>query len=47
MGQMQAAFTDNWIKTGRSSLRRRDFPQLEPMDDMIAQVFKSSKARRE
>lgn len=44
VGQMQAAFTDNWIKT-RAQVLYGDayFPQLEPAEDMIAQVFKSSK----
>jgi cardiolipin synthase len=44
VGQMQATFTDNWIKTRAEVLYGDDyFPQLNPVEDTIAQVFRSSK----
>jgi len=43
VAQMQAAFMDNWIKT-RGEVLHGDayFPQLEPVGEQSAQVFKSS-----
>lgn len=43
VAQMQAAFTDNWIKARAEVLFGREyFPQLEPAGNSLAQVFKSS-----
>ncbi|MHB1307635.1 MAG: phospholipase D-like domain-containing protein [Limisphaerales bacterium] len=43
VAQMQAAFTDNWIKARARVLFSNDyFPKLEPAGDSLAQVFKSS-----
>ncbi len=44
VGQMQAAFTDNWIKTrAKVLLGAGYFPELKPVGDSLAQVFKSSR----
>jgi cardiolipin synthase A/B len=44
VGQMQATFTDNWIKTRAQVLYGDEyFPKLDPIDNTLAQVFKSSK----
>jgi cardiolipin synthase len=44
VAQMQAAFTDNWIKTRAAVLFGPEyFPALEPAGDSLAQVFKSSR----
>ncbi len=44
VAQMQAAFSDNWIKTRAQLLLGLDyFPELKPMGDSLAQVFKSSR----
>ena len=44
MAQMQAAFTDNWIKTRSTVLSGPEyFPELKPVGDSLAQVFKSSR----
>ena len=44
VAQMQAAFTDNWIKTRAKVLFGPEyFPELEPVGDSLAQVFKSSR----
>jgi cardiolipin synthase len=41
---MQAAFNDNWIKTRAQVLYGPDyFPELKPVSNSLAQVFKSSK----
>ncbi|HUF11417.1 MAG TPA: phospholipase D-like domain-containing protein [Rhodothermales bacterium] len=43
VAQMQAAFTDNWIKARAQVLFDGNyFPELEPAGDSLAQVFKSS-----
>jgi len=43
VGQMQAAFMDNWIKTTGRVLDTEDyFPELRPVGDDLAQVFFSS-----
>ncbi len=45
VGQLQAAFMDNWTKTHASVLHGDDyFPRLEPAGDSPAQVFESSPA---
>lgn len=44
VAQMQAAFTDNWIKTRAQVLFGSNyFPQLKPVGGSLAQVFKSSR----
>jgi cardiolipin synthase len=44
VGQMQAAFTDNWIKArARVHFGSNYFPELKPVGDTPAQVFKSSR----
>ena len=44
VAQMQAAFTDNWIKTRAKVLFGSEyFPELKPAGDSPAQVFKSSR----
>jgi len=44
VAQMQAAFTDNWVKTrARLLMGPEYFPELHPMGDSLAQVFKSSR----
>lgn len=44
VGQMQAAFTDNWIKTRAEVLFGPEyFPELKPAGESLAQVFKSSR----
>ena len=44
VAQMQAAFTDNWVKTRAKVLLGPDyFPELKPEGDSLAQVFKSSR----
>ncbi len=44
VAQMQAAFTDNWIKTRSQVLLGSNyFPELKPMGDSLAQAFKSSR----
>jgi len=44
VAQMQAAFNDNWIKTRAKVLYGEDyFPDLKPVGDSPAQVFKSSR----
>jgi cardiolipin synthase len=45
VAQMQAAFTDNWIKTRAKVLFGNEyFPEIQPTDKgSLAQVFKSSK----
>lgn len=43
VAQMQAAFNDNWIKTRAKVLAGPAyFPELKPVGDSLAQVFKSS-----
>ena len=43
VAQMQAAFSDNWVKTRAKLLIGPDyFPELMPVGDSLAQVFKSS-----
>lgn len=43
VAQMQAAFTDNWIKTRAEVFTGSNyFPELKPMGSSLAQVFKSS-----
>jgi cardiolipin synthase A/B len=43
VGQMQAAFMDNWIKTQGEVLHEEDyFPETERSGDALAQVFTSS-----
>jgi cardiolipin synthase len=43
VGQMQAAFMDNWMKTTSNVLDGRDyFPELPPVGSDFAQVIKSS-----
>jgi cardiolipin synthase len=43
VAQMQSAFTDNWIKTRSQVLLGSNyFPELKPMGNSLAQVFKSS-----
>ena len=43
VGQMQAAFMDNWVKTTGRVLDAEDyFPELPPAGDNLAQVFFSS-----
>ena len=45
VAQMQAAFTDNWIKTrGKVFVGSEYFPELKPVGDSLAQVFKSSRS---
>ncbi len=42
---MQAAFNDNWIKTRAKVLAGPSyFPELKPVGDSLAQVFKSSRS---
>jgi cardiolipin synthase len=44
VAQMQAAFTDNWIKTRSKVLFGPEyFPELPPVGESLAQVFKSSR----
>ena len=44
VAQMQAAFTDNWIKTrGEVLCGSTYFPELRPVGGSLAQVFKSSR----
>ena len=44
VAQMQAAFTDNWIKTRAKVLFGSEyFPDLKPVGESPAQVFKSSR----
>ena len=44
VAQMQAAFTDNWIKTRAKILFGSEyFPVLQPVGESLAQVFKSSR----
>ncbi len=44
VAQMQAAFTDNWIKTRAKVLFGSEyFPELKPVGESPAQVFKSSR----
>ena len=44
VAQMQAAFTDNWIKTRKEVLLGSNyFPELKPVGGSLAQVFKSSR----
>jgi cardiolipin synthase len=44
VAQMQAAFTDNWIKTRAKVLFGNEyFPALEPAGDAICQMFRSSR----
>jgi cardiolipin synthase len=43
VAHLQAAFTDNWLKTVPSVLNSEDyFPELAEVSDVSAQVFKSS-----
>ncbi len=43
VAHMQAAFTDNWLKSHANVLNHADFfPELEPVGETRAQVFKSS-----
>ncbi|MFA7388640.1 MAG: cardiolipin synthase [Thiohalobacteraceae bacterium] len=43
VAQMQAAFLDNWIKTDGAVLHGPDyFPELKPMGESWAQVFRSA-----
>lgn len=43
VAQMQAAFADNWIKTRSQVLLSSNyFPELQPVGNSLAQVFKSS-----
>ena len=45
VAQMQSAFTDNWIKTRAKVLFGPEyFPELKPVGDSLAQVFKSSRS---
>jgi cardiolipin synthase len=45
VAQMQAAFTDNWIKTqGKVFVGREYFPELKAVGSSLAQVFKSSRS---
>jgi len=45
VAQMQAVFTDNWIKTRAKVLFGPEyFPELKPAGDSLAQVFKSSRS---
>ena len=44
VAQMQVAFCDNWIKTRAKVLFGSEyFPDLKPVDNSLAQVFKSSR----
>ena len=44
VAQMQAAFTDNWIKTRAKVIFGSEyFPELKPIGESPAQVFKSSR----
>jgi cardiolipin synthase len=44
VAQMQSAFTDNWIKTRAKVLFGPEyFPELKPVGETLAQVFKSSR----
>ena len=44
VAQMQAVFTDNWIKTRAKVLFGSEyFPELKPVGESLAQVFKSSR----
>src|SRR4030095_941325 len=44
VAQMQAAFTDNWIKTRAKVLFGSNyFPELKPVRSSVAEVFKSSR----
>jgi cardiolipin synthase len=43
VAHLQAAFTDNWLKTRANVLNHEDYyPELPAVGDMCAQVFKSS-----
>jgi cardiolipin synthase len=43
VAHLQAAFTDNWLKTRANVLNHEHYyPELEPAGQMYAQVFKSS-----
>lgn len=43
VAHLQAAFTDNWIKTSANVMNHIEyFPELKPVGDTSAQVFKSS-----
>jgi cardiolipin synthase len=43
VAHLQAAFTDNWLKTRANVLNHEDYyPDLPPVGEMCAQVFKSS-----
>jgi cardiolipin synthase A/B len=43
VAHLQAAFTDNWLKTRANVLNHEDYyPDLKPIGEMYAQVFKSS-----
>ncbi len=43
VAQMQAAFMDNWMKTSGEVLHGSEyFPELKPVADQFAQVFRSS-----
>jgi cardiolipin synthase len=45
VAQMQAAFSDNWLKIkGKVLLGREYFPELKPAGQSPAQVFKSSRS---
>ena len=45
VAQMQAAFTDNWIKTRAKVLFGPEyFPELKPLGNSLAQVFKGSRS---
>jgi len=45
VAQMQAVFTDNWIKTRAKVLFGPEyFPELKPAGNSLAQVFKSSRS---
>lgn len=45
VAQMQAAFTDNWIKTRAKVLFGPEyFPELKPLGTSLAQVFKGSRS---
>jgi cardiolipin synthase A/B len=44
VAQMQATFSDNWLKTkGKVLLGEEYFPELKPAGPSLAQVFKSSR----
>ena len=45
VAQMQSAFTDNWIKTHGTLLFGPEyFPEIKPVGEMRAQVFRSSRS---